>query len=251
MSAAQPPTPKLGTRLVGVLIRRECWTLSRRAWLLITGLVCATFGLILFGAYPLLAVSDGGQGEVMVVEGWIGSRRIDLASDAFKRGKYQCVVVVRDVYEDGDKWSSGRYTADYVAAGLVEHGVPTNVVHTLFCPVVRKDRTYHCALAVRQWLEQRQLLVKSIDVATLAVHSRRSRLLYEKAFGGEYTIGAIALEDPTYDPARWWRSSAGVREVIGEGIAYIYARCFFWPGQPPPLSQVESNQVKPGQAKSR
>ena len=69
-----------------------------------------------------------------------------------------------------------------------------------------------------------------LDLATLGPHARRSRLLYEKAFGPQVKIGIVALVNREYDPAHWWRTSEGVREVIGEGIAYMYARFLFWPG---------------------
>lgn len=162
----------------------------------------------------------------MVVEGWISARRIDRAADAFRRGQYGQVLVVRDVYPTGDKWESGRYTADYVAADLIRAGVPASKLKTLFCPVVQKDRTYTCALAARQWLEQNQLGKAPIDVVTVAAHARRSRLLYRKTFP---SVGVIAIEDPGYDPQHWWRSSEGVREVLGEMVAYLYARFLFWP----------------------
>ncbi|MCZ7636109.1 MAG: YdcF family protein [Verrucomicrobia bacterium] len=186
-------------------------------------------GLLVWGAYPFLAVNDGGSGEVMVIEGWIGGRRVDGAATAFHSGKYQTVVVVRDVYQGGDKWSSGSYTADYLSADLVRLGVPKERVLTLLCPVVRKDRTYHCALAVREWLRKAGQCVTALDVVTLAPHARRSRLLYEKAFGDGVAVGVVGIEDPSFDAGRWWRSSAGVREVLGEGLAYLYARLFFWP----------------------
>jgi L,D-peptidoglycan transpeptidase YkuD (ErfK/YbiS/YcfS/YnhG family) len=35
--------------------------------------------------------------------------------------------------------------------------------------------------------------------------------------------------NPDYNPKQWWRYSDGVREVIGESIAYIYAKFFFYP----------------------
>ena len=213
--------------LGGLVVRREAWRLSWRGRFVVSIALAAAFLGFLFGAYPFLTVNNGGRGEVLVVEGWIGGRRVDEAAAAFTRGNYKCVVVVRDLYKGGDKWSSGRYTSDYVAADLVELGVPKESVHLLFCPVVRKDRTYHCALAVREWLDQNGLVIASLDVATLATHSRRSRLLYEKAFGPGVSIGAIAIEDPSYDPARWWASSAGVRDVLSEAIAYVYARVFF------------------------
>jgi len=37
------------------------------------------------------------------------------------------------------------------------------------------------------------------------------------------------MAEKGYDPARWWRSSEGVREVLFEGFAYVYAKCLFWP----------------------
>lgn len=195
-------------------------------------MLVASGALFLLGVHPFLAVRDGGGGEIMVVEGWIGARRTDRAAAAFKAGHYRCVVVVRDVYEGGNKWTSGRYTADYVAADLAEYGVPTNLVHLVFCPVVRKDRTYHCAKAAREWLLQRGEVPAALDVVTLGTHARRSRLMYQKVFGDDVRVGVVALEDPTYDPARWWQTSPGVREVSAEAIAYLYARLFFWPKVP-------------------
>lgn len=224
--------------LWGLFVRREAWVISRGGRLAILIGLVAGLVTLMKGAYPFLAVNNGGSGDVLVVEGWISTRRTEQAAKTFQGGRYQSVVVVRDLYSDGDKWSSGRHTADYIAGDLTQRGVPENLVHTLFCPVVRRDRTYHCALAVREWLRQERLRIRSLDVATMATHTRRSRLLYEKAFGQSVAVGAIALEDPSYDPVRWWGSSAGVRDVLGETIAYVYAKLFFWP---------DTNEILPKQ----
>ena len=37
----------------------------------------------------------------------------------------------------------------------------------------------------------------------------------------------MALEDGQFDWKHWWRTSLGVRTVIGETIAYAYARLLF------------------------
>lgn len=190
----------------------------------------AALGFVLvWGARPFLTVNNGGNADVMVVEGWISSRRLECAASAFHEGHYQRVVVVKNVSQEGDKWESGAYTADWVARDLVADGIPTNKIQLLFCPAVHRDRTYACAIAVRQWMEQNALSVKSIDVATVAVHTRRSRLLYEKAFSDNVTVRAIALPDVDYDADHWWRSSEGVREVPFELLAYLYVRFFFSP----------------------
>ena len=74
--------------------------------------------------------------------------------------------------------------------------------------------------------------MRTLNVATEGPHARRTWLLYEKAFGGDAKIGIIAMQTGAYDPQHWWRYSAGVREVLGETIAYIYARFFFHPPNP-------------------
>jgi hypothetical protein len=38
-----------------------------------------------------------------------------------------------------------------------------------------------------------------------------------------------SVSNPDYNPKQWWRYSDGVREVIGESIAYIYAKFLFYP----------------------
>ena len=44
-------------------------------------------------------------------------------------------------------------------------------------------------------------------------------------------VGVIGIPSPDYDAKRWWRYSDGVREVIGESIAYVYAKVFFRPSE--------------------
>jgi len=98
--------------------------------------------------------------------------------------------------------------------------------------VEHKDRTYYSAVALKEWCASHHQALKSFDVVTLGPHARRSWLLFQKAFGSDARIGIIAVEDPAYEPGRWWASSEGFREVVGEGIAYLYARVLFHPSEP-------------------
>ena len=105
-------------------------------------------------------------------------------------------------------------------------------------PTQYRNRSYASAVALREWVEQHRLSVTSFNLVTMGAHARRSRLLFQKAFGGNVHIGVIAVRDREYDPDRWWRSSEGVKEVISEGAGYLYARLFFIltqvrPKQPP------------------
>ena len=57
-------------------------------------------------------------------------------------------------------------------------------------------------------------------------------MLFQKAFGAEMAVGVVSAPDPDYDPAHWWRYSEGVREILGESIAWLYAAFLFHPGPP-------------------
>jgi len=75
--------------LGGILVRRECWTLSLRAKLLVL-IVCV--GLIMAAmrfAQPFLAVTNRMHGEVFVVEGWSPGYALEQAVALTKTGDYQ------------------------------------------------------------------------------------------------------------------------------------------------------------------
>jgi hypothetical protein len=94
---------------------------------------------------------------------------------------------------------------------------------------VIKDRTYSTALALKKTLLASGVSTEKVNLVSDAMHARRSRLLYEKAFGPGSHVGIIPAPERKFDPTRWWTSSAGVREVVGELIAYGYARFVFTP----------------------
>jgi hypothetical protein len=227
-----PALPKFAAsdlRLGGLLVRKPCWTLSLKGKLLALATTCAlVVGVIRF-VYPFLAITDPVPADVLIIEGWIPPNTMRQAAAEFRLGPYHRLILLRPIVDTTDKYASGRYTGDYMANLLIEAGVPQDEETTLFPLVAQKDRTYHSALAARQWLAEHGMDVKSLDVATLGPHARRSRLLYEQAFGPHVKIGIIAFSNLEYDPDHWWRSSEGVREVIGEIIAYAYAKCLFWP----------------------
>jgi hypothetical protein len=89
------------------------------------------------------------------------------------------------------------------------------------------DRTYASALALKNWLGSHGVVETNLNVISLGPHSRRSRLLFEKALGKDYKVGIIAIENQEYDAKQWWASSAGVRSMLDEIIAYLYTRLSF------------------------
>jgi hypothetical protein len=96
---------------------------------------------------------------------------------------------------------------------------------------VEKDRTYTMAHAIRQRLEADGVSTSRINVVTFGPHARRSRLLYEEAFGPHSDIGVLPITSRDFDPRHWWTTSDGVRTMIGEAVAYAYARLVFRPAR--------------------
>jgi len=210
----------------GLLVRRECWVLSWRGRLLLAALLGAALAGLGYAAYPFLAVTERVPANILVIEGWTGTAVMRQAAAEFKGGGYRSLVLVRTVLGADDE--DGRLLGQRLADALERFGVPRQRMVALFPDVARKDRTYHSAKAVVEWLEsQSDPEVEGINVATVGPHARRSRLLYRKAFHGICPVGVVSLQTPSYDPARWWRSSEGVRDVIGEIIAFSYSRLLF------------------------
>jgi uncharacterized SAM-binding protein YcdF (DUF218 family) len=168
--------------------------------------------------------------NVLVVEGWIQQSAIRAAIEEFREGSYQRVFTT-----GGPVQGSGGYINDYntsasVGAELLKkYGLANESLQMVPSRVMDRDRTYGSAVALRNWFHEQNMPVPSINVVTENVHARRTRLLFQEALGKDVKVGIIAVPSPDYDSRRWWRYSQGVRDVIDEGIAYIYAKVFFYP----------------------
>ena len=225
--------------LWNTVIRKERWGLSWRGWLLVTlaGLMAAYFAFL--SVHPFLAVTHRVNTNVLVVEGWIPKYAIRGGVEEFKTGAYHHIFTT-----GGPENGNGGYTNDYNTSASVgaeilkKFGLPDNLVQMVPSRVVSRDRTYSSAVALRDWFREHNTPVHSINVLTVDAHARRTRLLYQQAFGRNITVGIIAVSNPDYDPMQWWRYSDGVREVIGESIAYIYARFFFYPSVSSPQEKT-------------
>jgi len=226
------PDKSSGTRRLrmgGLLQSRVCLVPTWRGWALLL-LVATCFTLIVGRQLcALLSVNDPVPGGVLVVEGWVPTYAAREALDEFQRRPYTGIYVTGEPIEEGTLFSSYQNLADYTAAKLIGMGAAPASVHAVRGPYVDKDRTYSMAETLKKRLEDDGIPTEKITVISLGVHSRRSQLLYQMTFGPNSRVGMLAVVDRDFDPNRWWQSSAGVRSVIDETIAYIYARVIFRP----------------------
>jgi hypothetical protein len=209
--------------------KKQCWVLTSSGWFIVLISIIAIVILIVITIYPFLAMNRPLYGDILVVEGWIPDYALEKAIVEFKTNNYQRLITTGGPLNKGSYLSKYKTHAELTATLLKKLGLSEEVIVSIPTPLVNTDRTYATAIAVKKWLLASNLSIKSLDIYSVGVHARRSRLLFKKALGDKVTVGVIAVESEGYDPQCWWKSSNGVRAVFGETIAYIYARFFFYP----------------------
>jgi hypothetical protein len=183
---------------------------------------------LLRNVHPFLAVNQPAAADVLVVEGWIPQYALQQCSLLITTGKYQRVVTVGGPISGVRPPAADDDTYAYVAARFMQK-MGQSAIEIIPSNLAARDRTFRCASDLKQWLALQQLTPRAVNVVTLGPHARRSRLLFQKAFGDETEVGVIAIDNAEYDAREWWRYSEGIKEVISEFTAYIYARFLFNP----------------------
>ena len=226
-------SPDRRTAFGGLLCRRVRWGLTLRGWFILVVGAVGLFILFAFEIHPFLSLNAALPTKTLVVEGWISEAGIRYAVRQICSGQYDHVFVT-----GGPISGFGGYTSDtntyahYGFSRLLNHDIPAAQLMPVPCRVMERDRTYSSAFMLREHFRTNSFRPASINLITDSVHARRSRLLFQRALGPDIQVGVIAVPPADYHAERWWRYSAGVKEVVGETIAYIYARIFFQPHDP-------------------
>ena len=198
-------------------------------WGVLSGTLVALIILFILTIYPFLALTRPVQGEVLVVEGWLPDYALGKARNRFQDGNYQLLVTSGGELWVGSHLSRYKTWARLAAATLTTQGVSAEKIITASTPSVKKDRTYAAALGVKKQLTEKGLIPASIDVVSLGPHSRRTWIIYQMVFSPDTQVGIYSIKPRNYNSEQWWSSSAGVRTIISETIAYLYARLIFNP----------------------
>ena len=213
----------------GLMQRRSCLVPTFRGSLVFILVMAAlgAFGLLRIG--PFLSMNERVSGGVLVVEGWVPDTILNAAIREFRNNHYDRLYVTGLPVTQGAPLSEYKNYAHIGAASLIKLGLQTNEVQAVPTGRIRRDRTYAMALSLKHWLREHGLAPAKVTVMTGGPHARRSRLMFEKALGKGVTVGVISVPPDGYDEAHWWHYSEGVRGIIGETLAYLYARFLFWP----------------------
>lgn len=194
-------------------------------WIAITLIVVLLVGVYLRNIYSFLAINRPIKADLLVVEGWLRDYALQRAAQDYKQYGYQCVLITGGRLDRGEHLSEYKTFAALAEASLIKMGVPQNAIVALPTPYTLKDRTYNSALEVKKWLARHPQYAK-INLMTVGVHARRSYKVFRKVLPEIVDLGVISASYDDFEPARWWKTSVGVRWVMSEQIAYIYYKFF-------------------------
>ncbi|MBN2614686.1 MAG: YdcF family protein [Bacteroidales bacterium] len=209
--------------------KRKCWRPTFWGWILLLLVLGILFRLWMVTVSVYLSEDHPVPAKILVVEGWVEDEALTHAVALYHKDHYRHLVVTGLPITFRKDYLHFKNTAQAAVAQIKKDGFKDTIYEAVIPSTVYIDRTYNTAIATRKILEQHPEWGKSFNLYSVGVHARRSHLMFERAFGDGYQIGIISEKDPTFDPAHWWRTSKGFRNVSNEFMAYVYVWAFFHP----------------------
>ncbi|MDJ0729594.1 MAG: ElyC/SanA/YdcF family protein [Crocosphaera sp.] len=210
----------------GLFEYKPQWTFTLRGWLFLFFLLISVLIGFTLSIHPFLSISHPIDADIMVIEGWVPDITIKGAIAEFKEKNYRLMITTGNEIGRGKYLSDYKTFADLAAATAIALGLDPNQVVRVPNTTVEVNRTAASAEAVKQWLLGSDLEIKAINLYSYDVHTRRSWLVFRTILEPDIKVGAIAFSPPSSPP--WWKTSAGVKSVIVETIAYLYTK-LIWP----------------------
>jgi uncharacterized SAM-binding protein YcdF (DUF218 family) len=194
------------------------------------GLLCLLMALGLpaawwvFAAEKWFSLTERVPADVLVVEGWIGVDGIRAAKEEFDRGGYRYIVTAGSM--TNNRWGSQQWNYAIEAQEvLLKLQVPADRVIAAPAPDTESHRTYESAVAVRETLQRQAVFPRGVNIFTLGVHSRRSRLVFARALSST-PVGAVSWLPKVYGPGPWWKSSERAEDLLKETVGYPFELLF-------------------------
>ena len=213
--------------LGGLLEYKPRWGLTMQAWVMVLFFSVLAMSIILFQVHPFLCFSKPLNAEALIIEGWADDIIIEGAVAEFNQGQYQLLITSGGPLGKGTYLSQYKSFAELAAATVLALDVSPEQVVAVPSPFTPKDRTAASARAVKSWIAESPTAIRAVNIYSYDAHTRRSWWIFKSVLEPEIQVGAIAHPSLNFDSTSWFTSSAGVRSVVSEAIAYLYAR-FIW-----------------------
>lgn len=209
--------------------RRECWRPTFWGWFLILFLLVIVFRIWLGTVSWYLSLNKPIKANTLVVEGWIEDEALSHAVAFYKANHYKNLIVTGLPITYREDLLKFKNTAESAVAQIKKIGFKDTIYQAVIPTNIYIDRTYNTAVVSRMIFEQHPDWDKSFNIYTVGVHSRRTYLMFRRAFGNNYRMGIISEKDNSFDAKLWWHTSKGFRNVSNEFVAFVYVWAFFHP----------------------
>lgn len=215
--------------LLGMFKRKESLVLTFHGWILLSIIVICLFYLAFNNIYSFLSVSKIAKAEILVVEGCLPEYSLKEVIKEFGSGDYRILVTIGEEIEYGPQTSKYKNYSELAASILKRNGINEDAIIAVVAKNEFKDKLYASAISLKRWLQQSDLSVKTVNVCSLGPSARKSRLILQRTLGEYIRVGVISYESHHYGPDNWWKSSLGLKIVLGEMIEYFYTLFFYHP----------------------
>ena len=157
------------------------------------------------------------------VEGWAPDYVMAAAGAHADDADVRLLFTTGPPIERGAHLSDCRDYATLAARTLVALGYEAKRIAPVPSGAARTERTRAMAEALRDALAAENIPAaeRRLTIFTLGTHARRTRRLYQEVLGPAWRVGVVSVENRSYDPAAWHRSSEGVKSVISELAALL------------------------------
>ena len=215
--------------MIKVVQRRNSLCLTKYGWVLVISLLLLTGILLVRNVHDFLELQRPVSSTAIVVLGTLPDSALESIVQQLAEESSTIILTAGGPISRGSHLSSYRDYATLAAATLNKIAPPGTRIVAVPANKTKRDRVYESALALRDWQRRHASHISAINVYSLGVRSRRTKSIFDAAFGDEVEVGIVPVDDPSYDASVWWTTSQGFRTVTDESIAYLYAKLFFWP----------------------
>ena len=209
--------------------KQHIWLPTPLGLIIITLVLLSSSVFILKNLAHYLAQQQSIKAPILIIEGWISDQALNEAIGHYKTAGYRIIITTGGLIKTRNSTKHKTY-ADLAAAYLRKNSLNNCNIKSLPTPESAQNRTFLSAVIVRDWLQKQNIKTKQINIYSQGVHARRTKALYQMAFGEKYKIGINAAKTKVYKLDNWWKSSAGAKAVIIETIGLIWVKCCFYPG---------------------
>lgn len=169
--------------------------------------------------------------RIVVVEGWISDRGLSEIVSQFNEGKYDVVYTTGVAIGRGGFLAEFGSFAEIAEKSMEKLGLPEEKVISTPSSSEEEHRTFGAAVSLHEMLKEQGKLGNGkpklkLNLVSEGIHSRRSLLCFQKAFGDDAEIGVYSVEPYGYNPKTWWKTGGGAKHVITEAFGWAFEWAF-------------------------